>query len=96
MKTKKTAAPKMQPAPGVGFDATPDGHGYGFKNEPSAVLCVHPIYGIRVHGPFVSLDAARAWERDESEESLVACYGSARGWSISATTLEVPTIYRRD
>jgi hypothetical protein len=98
MKTKKStspaAGPKFAPAPGVGFDATPDASGYGLRNEPAVALCIHAVYGTRAHGPFVSLDAARLWIDRESDETLVGCYGTNRGWTIHATTMEVPAVYR--
>jgi hypothetical protein len=92
--TKKPAAPRtFTPATGIGFDLAVNPSGYGLKNEPAVVLCLHPIYGTRVYGPLVTIDAARAWVC-EADETLVACYGSSRDWSLHATTMEVDGHYR--
>lgn len=92
--TKKTDPRTFTPATGIGFDTAVAESGYGLKNEPAVALCLHPIYGTRVYGPFVTIDAARAWIDREADETLVACYGSSRDWSLHATTLEVDGCYR--
>ncbi len=93
--TKKTAAPRtFTPAAGIGFDTAVCESGYGLKNASAVVLCINPIDGTRVHGPFVTIDAARAWINREADETLVACYGSSRDWTLHAVPMEVDGYYR--
>ena len=88
-KTKTTTTRRFRPNPSVGFDATAREHGH-LRNNPAVVLAVHPIHGMRAYGPFLTLTLARAWQEEEAEVSLACDWGTARGWTLHATTTEVP------
>ena len=87
-KTKTPAASKFSVAKGVGFSPQPNPSGYGFANNPAVVIFSHPIWGIRVHGPFVDMDAAAVWAATDGESEMMG-----REWTSNCVPMDVPATF---
>jgi hypothetical protein len=87
-KTKSPAASKFNAAKGIGFDPQLNPSGYGLASNPAAVIFSHPIWGIRVHGPFVNMDAAAVWAATDGESEMMG-----REWVINCVPMDVPATF---